>query len=562
MSERKIAIYSRKSKYTGKGESINNQIEICKRKLNFTFDNLDYNNDVIIYEDEGYTGFNVKRPAFQRLLKDIRSNKIKLVVYYRTDRVSRNVNDFSNLMAEFDKYDVQLMSATENIETITPTGRAMLMMTSVFSQLERDTIAERIRDNMMELAKSGRWLGGNAPTGYQSEAIEKITVDGKSKKLFKLTIVDEEINIVKIIFNKYLELQSQTKLETFLINNNIKTKTGINFSRFAIKNILQNPVYAIADEDLYKYFQENDIEVFNEKEEFNGKFGIMAYNKTEQKYNKTTKKRNMTEWIISIGKHKGIIPGKEWIEVQNIILGNKNKRYRKPLKNNALLSGIIRCSHCGSFMRPKIRTHLYKDYEYRFTYMCELKERSRKGKCQAKDVGGNEIDEQIVKTIKDIIKPSSNFYKTLKKTFDDKFNKSTEENDELTTFKNQYKKNEQEISNLVENIKYVDKSIVNEISNEIVKLKNKNEEIQKGISKILSSNNSFNINTKEQAELVLSIIDNYIPKFNELDILQKRTLIKMLISSVETDGENLIINFVGARNTKDNNLVPLCEDSK
>lgn len=561
MSEKKTAIYSRKSKFTGKGESINNQIEMCKNyaRLHLGITNGD---DFIIYEDEGFSGGNIKRPKLQEMLKDIKNRKIDTLLFYKLDRISRNVTDFCNLKMELEKYDVKFYSVSENFDNATPGGNAMMMMTSVFAELERNTIAERIRDNMLELAKTGRWLGGNTPLGYKSTPVERLDSEGKKRKLFKLDVIDEESETVKLIFQKYLLLKSQTKLETYLINNDIKTKKGINFSRFALKSILQNPVYAIADKEIYQYFTLNNVEVFNDEKNFNGTYGIMAYNKTEQKSNKTTKKRELSEWIVAIGKHKGLIEGKDWVEVQNILEGNKNKRYRMPRKNNALLSGIIRCSHCGSFMRPKLRTSFYKDDEVRFVYMCELKEKSRKGKCQCKDAPGNEIDEQVIKAIKDVIKPSSTFYQKLKKAINENFNKMEDENKELNILKNQYHKNELEISNLIDRMKYVDVSIVSELSDEIVKLKEKNDEIERNIAKLNRLSTTSTFDSKKQAKIVLSTIDNFVPNFDNLDILQKRTLIKMLISSVETNGEDLIINFVGSRNTKDTSLVPLCEDTK
>lgn len=561
MSRKKTAIYSRKSKFTGKGESINNQIEMCKNyaKLHLGITNDD---DFIIYEDEGFSGGNTKRPKLQQMMKDIKNKEINTLLFYKLDRISRNVTDFCNLKMELEKYDVKFYSVSENFDNATPGGNAMMMMTSVFAELERNTIAERIRDNMLELAKTGRWLGGNTPLGYKSTPVERIDSDGKKRKLFKLDVIDEESETVKLIFQKYLLLKSQTKLETYLINNDIKTKKGINFSRFALKSILQNPVYAIADKEMYQYFASNKVEVFNEKKDFNGTFGIMAYNKTEQKSNKTTKKRELSEWIVAIGKHKGIIDGKDWVEVQNILEGNKNKRYRMPGKNKALLSGIIRCSHCGSFMRPKLRTSFYKDDEVRFVYMCELKEKSRKGKCQCKDAPGNENDEQVIKAIKDVVKPSSTFYQKLKKAINDNFNKIDDENKEINILRNQYHKTEQEISNLIDRMKYVDVSIVSELSSEIVKLKEKNVEIENNIAKLNQLSTTSTFDSKEQAKIVLSTIDNFVPNFDNLDILQKRTLIKMLISSVETNGEDVIINFVGSRNIKDSSLVPLCEDTK
>ena len=141
-------------------------------------------------------------------------------------------------------------------------GRAMMYIASVFSQLERETIAERIRDNMHELAKTGRWLGGTTPTGYASESVKSITVDGKTKKACKLKLLPDEAEIIYKIFDLYEQYDSLTMTETELLRQGIKTKNGRSFTRFSIKSILQNPVYLIADKDAYQYFVDNEAELF------------------------------------------------------------------------------------------------------------------------------------------------------------------------------------------------------------------------------------------------------------------------------------------------------------
>jgi len=95
-----VAIYSRKSKFTGKGESIQNQIELCKEYAKNNFNTKDF----LIYEDEGYTGGNTDRPMFKTLLDDIKKHKIKTLICYRLDRISRNVSDFSTLIEFLEKY--------------------------------------------------------------------------------------------------------------------------------------------------------------------------------------------------------------------------------------------------------------------------------------------------------------------------------------------------------------------------------------------------------------------------------------------------------------------------
>ena len=260
---RKFAIYSRKSKFTGKGESINNQIEMCRQYIQFTYPETK-EDDILVYEDEGFSGGNMNRPQFKIMMADIKAKKIRAVVCYRLDRISRNVADFANMYETLDDMHVMFLSVSDKYDTSTSMGRAMMNMATVFAQLERETIAERIRDNMHELAKTGRWLGGNPPTGYHStEIVGSITVDGKKRKAYKLDVINDESELVKQIFSRFLELNSLTKTETYLLQNHIMTKNGKEFNRFTIKGILQNPVYMCADENAWKYF--DDLNIGNQR---------------------------------------------------------------------------------------------------------------------------------------------------------------------------------------------------------------------------------------------------------------------------------------------------------
>ena len=193
-----IAIYTRKSKYTGKGESTGNQLELCKAYIRNIYGE-EYDNRCQVFEDEGFSGGDLNRPAFRRMMNDVRKRRYKAIIVYRLDRISRNINDFAGLIDELGKLNVSFISIREQFDTSTPMGRAMMYIISVFSQLERETIAERIRDNMHELAKTGRWLGGITPLGFQSEAVEQVGMDGKVRKWFKLVPVPGEVEIPKLI---------------------------------------------------------------------------------------------------------------------------------------------------------------------------------------------------------------------------------------------------------------------------------------------------------------------------------------------------------------------------
>ena len=153
----KVAIYSRKSKLTGKGDSIGNQIQMCKDYI----ENLNKNKEIdySIYEDEGFSGKNTNRPEFQNLLNDIKKEKFDILICYRLDRISRNVADFSNTLDELQSYGVDFVSIREHFDTTSPMGRAMIYIASVFDQLERETIAERVRANMDRACKEWSMVG-------------------------------------------------------------------------------------------------------------------------------------------------------------------------------------------------------------------------------------------------------------------------------------------------------------------------------------------------------------------------------------------------------------------
>ncbi len=131
----KIAIYSRKSKYTGKGESIENQIEMCKDYVFAHIKNIT-EADIYIYEDEGFSAKNLDRPKFQKMIKDSKVYKFDYIVCYRLDRVSRNVSDFSALIEDLNQRNIAFICIKEQFDTSTPMGRAMMYIASVLLNLK------------------------------------------------------------------------------------------------------------------------------------------------------------------------------------------------------------------------------------------------------------------------------------------------------------------------------------------------------------------------------------------------------------------------------------------
>lgn len=539
-----IAIYSRKSKYTGKGESIGNQVDLCREYIRVHYGD-EAAEKAIVFEDEGFSGGNMNRPAFRRMTAQMERGEISTLVVYRLDRVSRNVSDFSGFIDNLNRRDIVFVSIREQFDTATPMGRAMIYIASVFSQLERETIAERIRDNMHELAKTGRWLGGNTPTGYCSESVKSVTVDGKTKKACKLKLIPTEAEIVKTIFDLFAQTGSLTLTEAELIKRRILTKNENHFTRFSIKSILQNPVYMIADEDAYEYFALKDSDVFSSREQFDGIHGILAYNRTDQEKGKATVFNPVNEWIVSVGKHPGIIPGKVWVAVQDNLERNKTKSYRRPRKNEALLTGLLFCA-CGNRMYPRLSNRKTADGDIIYTYVCKMKERSKKELCKRRNANGNTLDTAIVEQLKLLADEKSDFVRQLEKSKMFYTGNREQYEQRLASMRKEKADREKDITSLVDKLARVEdseteKAIIARIGEIKVDVRNLSQGIDELVS--IAAEHAFSDIEFDVLRQLLTTIKNGI---DEITYEQKRAAIRTVVRRVIWDGENAHIVLFGA----------------
>lgn len=543
-NENCIAIYSRKSKFTGKGESIGNQVELCKEyiKVHYGEEAL---RDAVIYEDEGFSGGNLNRPAFKEMMTAVKKRKHKAIIVYRLDRISRNISDFSGLIEELSYLNVAFISIREQFDTGSPMGRAMMYIASVFSQLERETIAERIRDNMHELAKTGRWLGGTTPTGYASESVKSITVDGKTKKACKLKIIPQEIEIIKTIFDVFVETNSLTITEAELMRRRLFTKNNKHFTRFAIKAILQNPVYMIADEDAYRYFQKQGADLFSDREAFDGTYGIMAYNRTDQEKGKTTVYLPIDKWIVSVGGHKGVIPGKVWVQVQKSLEQNKSKSFRRPRSNEALLTGLLFC-RCGSRMYPKMTQRMTADGKRIYTYVCKMKERSQKSVCDGKNVNGNTLDMAVVEQIKRLEEDRENFIRLLEQSRKFYTSNHDQYDTQLISLGQEQEEKNQKINGLVDFLTEVgDGSAKSHIAKRIEELHRECEAINARIQELERLTSQQELSDVE-FNMLRQLLSVFRDSIDEMSIEQKRAAIRTVVRKVVWDGTNVHVILFGA----------------
>jgi site-specific DNA recombinase len=182
------------------------------------------------YDDGGFSGGTLDRPALKRLLADIEDGRIDVVVVYKIDRLSRSLMDFAKLVEVFDRGGVTFVSVTQSFNTTTSMGRLTLNILLSFAQFEREVIGERIRDKIAASRKRGMWMGGFVPLGY--EVRDR-----------KLVINDAEAATVRMIFERFVEVGSATALARALAAEGVRTRRGRLVDKGFLYKLLNNRIY-------------------------------------------------------------------------------------------------------------------------------------------------------------------------------------------------------------------------------------------------------------------------------------------------------------------------------
>jgi site-specific DNA recombinase len=182
------------------------------------------------YDDGGFSGGTLERPALKRLLRDIEAGGVDVVVVYKIDRLSRSLMDFSRLVEVFDRHNVTFVSITQSFNTTTSMGRLTLNVLLSFAHFEREVIGERIRDKFAASRRKGMWMGGWAPLGY--EVRDR-----------KLVVNEEDAKLVRSIFQRFLKTGSATILARQLVQEGVRNKYGKLVDKGMLYKLLHNPVY-------------------------------------------------------------------------------------------------------------------------------------------------------------------------------------------------------------------------------------------------------------------------------------------------------------------------------
>ena len=310
--------------------SIQGQIDLCSRKVDGQFQ---------VYEDRGYSGKNTNRPGFQKMMEDVERGIIQKIVVYRLDRFSRSIADFSRLWEILQKHGVEFVSLNETFDTATPMGRAMLNIIMIFAQLERETTAQRVRDNYRQRAKLGCWPGGPPPYGF---SLDKLP--GADGRPVPGLVPGEQAALVREIFCHYAgEGATLGSTADWLNRRQIPGPKRAVWDNVSLSRLLHNPVYVMADEEVSLYYQAKGVEITTPLEAFDGRHGALLIGKRDRSGGVC---RGEKEQRLSLANHRGLIPAEIWLACQHKLDANRQLGGRGRGKHT-WLSGLLKCACCG-----------------------------------------------------------------------------------------------------------------------------------------------------------------------------------------------------------------------
>ena len=527
----KFFIYARKSIHTQKGESIKNQVEICKKYIYDHFPNT-IGDSINVYTDDGYSGKNTNRPKYEAMMEDINKEKNGYLVCYKLDRVSRSISDFSALINNLSDKKVGFVSVKEQFDTSTICGRTIMYIFAVFAQIERENTAELVRDNMLMLARKGHWLGGNPPLGFSIKKGFEIMPNGMKKRFSSLE-TNEKIEVVKAMYAKYLELGSFMEVGRHIADKGFRDVNGDMFGRKIIRKILTNPLYCTADANAFEYFSERCNNVFIERGSLPSKLGISVYNRH-------TSSRNIpnpiSDWIISIGTHEGVIPGKDWVKVQKIIStirANPSSRWRK---SETLLSGLVLCKNCNAKMHITSKAGDNKIYYY----LCSAKKKYGRNQFPCKNIRCSEVDNFVLDYLRKL-EPKVLRQKIHMKSITHKENML---DDEIFSLKDTIAELRQSKSKLLKHLENlpIGSSLIKEIEN---KVKQINKKIQDTKSKVedLMIQKRENSNKRKDLDHIVDALKKLQKDFSTLTFDEKKPLVKLIVNKVVWTNDNWNVVF-------------------
>ena len=338
-ADKKTVIYTRQSKEKEGSISQETQAESCKHAV--LSKGKELSNVVILHEAKNMSGATLERPELKKLLKMVKQGKVDTIIVYKLDRLSRSLTQFMEIISVLEEYGVNFQTSMESFDTSTSTGKMIVQILMVFAEYERTNTITRIKDAYVSRSQRGYYMGGRRPYGYN---LAKFSIDGNKTK--KLVIKKDEAEQVKDIFNTYATDNFSLRQVLKHMNETGQTDlAGAGFTTAKISSILKNPIYAIADGELYNYLQEKKVKFAPNAtfKSFDGTHGIQfyVYGKNESD--------DLSDTTAVIMPHKGFIDSSIWIKCNKKL--EKNSQIGNAVSNKtSWLGGLVICHKCGHTM--------------------------------------------------------------------------------------------------------------------------------------------------------------------------------------------------------------------
>lgn len=445
------------------------------------------------YDDGGYTGGNLDRPAFKRLMADVEAGKVDAIVIYKIDRLSRSLMDFARVMETLERHNVALIAITQSLDTKTSMGRLTLNVLLSFAQFERELISERTRDKIAAARRKGKFAGGRPLLGF-----DILTAPGGSK----LIVNKAEARRVREIFELFIEYGSLIPTVRELNKRGWHNKTwtsrankamgGRPFDKATLYRLLCNVVY----------------------------LGKVTHGEH-----------------IYAGEHEAIVPQDLFDRVQSMLRRNKNiggKHVRN--KHNTLLKGLVRCSHCGCGMSHHFTTK-NGTTRYRY-YVCNNAQKRGWSSCPSASVPAPAIEGFVVDQLREVGRNSAVFRRVLHAAQE----QITTAIDELKTQRGQAEDHVRAIHAEIREIAPL-AGTMGETADRLATLQDDLRDAEQEVTRV----GSEIINLERRLvndEQIAQAIEKFDPVWDSLSPTEQASVIHLLVEQVNYDGKNETVSVV------------------
>lgn len=467
---------------------------------------------VDIYEDAGKSGKSIEgRPAFKRMLEDIENGlEIDYILVYKLSRFGRNAADILNSLEFIESYGINLICTEEGIDSSQASGKLLISVLSAVAEIERENILEQTMNGRREKARQGGWNGGFAPYGYRLENNQ-------------LLIQEDEAEAIKMIYEQFIHSDMGLGgVAKYLNMQGIKKKVRQNgtltdWSSNLVRGILDNPVYC----------------------------GNIAYGRRTREKIKGTrndyKQVKNSDYIISDGKHEGIISEEDWILAHEKRVKTGVKQPSKIGRDRVhLLSGLLKCPVCGSPMYTNKHAWTNKrDGKYKevYYYVCSRKRSERGRHCDYKATLRKEIiEEPVIEAIRELVQNKS-FAKEIKKRIGTQID-TTKIDREMKNYESKLKeievnrrRLENEIDNLPLDTKYRERKI-SDMTSRVDSMYNLAYEIEDKIEDAKSRRRAVEMSAIT-LDNVYKILMNFDKIYDKLTDDEKKTVLTSFVKEIE-----------------------------